>query len=373
MTSQHDELRRALGVMLREEADSTPVDTAAAVPRLDRVLSSSVHTHRFIAISATVAAVVIAVLGVALGGGVDDQSTPPPSDKLSPLPPVKSSLRPYLLDITTGERQPLARSLVPESVGRMTGHDDFHFEVSPDGERLAYVCHGYDAGCLRRDAIVVADIDGTDIRTLRLPPEPASTSDRLDWSPDGTMLAYTVHMHGAPTSGGLFVQDIATGHKRQLVDFYDDFSVNIAFTPAHFSTDGQNVLFHVPRGGWQSACDVWQVPVKGGQPTMVLSDAAFPMPLPAGDGLAFLECPADSSPTIQVVDDQGERRTLVEASVSIARPALSPDGGTIAYQDGRFIRLVEVETGDSARLIRGSYSVSWVDGDTLLLAPYLCC
>ena len=372
MTGQHDEFRRALGTMLREEADSTPVDTAAAVPRLERVLSSSVHTQRLIAISATVAAVVIAVIGVALGGGANDQSTPPASDKHSPLPPVTSSLRPYLLDITTGERQPLARSLVPESLGQDTGHDDFHFEVSPDGERLAYVCHGHDAGCLRRDAIVVADIDGMDTRTLPLPPEP-STTDRLDWSPDGTTLAYTVHMHGGPTSGGLYVQDIATGHKRQLVDFYDEFSVSIASTPAHFSADGQNVLFHVPRGGWQSTCDVWQVPVRGGEPTMVLSEAAFPMPLPAGAGLAFLECPANSSPNIQVVDDQGERRTLVEASVSIARPALSPDGRTIAYQDGRFIRLVDVETGDAGRLIRGRYSVAWVDENTLLLAPYLCC
>jgi hypothetical protein len=61
-------------------------------------------------------------------------------------------------------------------------------------------------------------------------------------------------------------------------------------------------------------------------------------------------------------------RTLVEASVGIFEPKMSPDGSRIAYQDGDSIYVVEASTGESLEVAVGRMA-AWLDDDTLIVAP----
>jgi hypothetical protein len=61
-------------------------------------------------------------------------------------------------------------------------------------------------------------------------------------------------------------------------------------------------------------------------------------------------------------------RTLVEASLGIFEPKMSPDGSRIAYQDGDSIYVVDVSTGESSEVAEGRMA-AWLDDDTLIVAP----
>ena len=108
----------------------------------------------------------------------------------------------------------------------------------------------------------------------------------------------------------------------------------------------------------------------GGEPTLVLENAAFPLYLPDGEQIAFVP-PTSSSfsgQSISIADADGSRRTLVEANDAIWWPAMSPDGRRIAYQDGDSICVVDVSTGESSNVVDGS-TAEWLDNDTLIVTP----
>jgi dipeptidyl aminopeptidase/acylaminoacyl peptidase len=378
MTNRQDDLGRTLRGLLQEEGEAMRVDTVTAATRLERELTrSSRHRRRVVVAVAALATAAVVVVGFTQGNSqTEDRPAPPPAAHHEPPLLRYSTTLPFFLNLTTHATRPLPDNLVPNSLGKDTGHDEFHYDVSPNGEQLAYTCHAHDPGCLHHDAIVVANLDGTETRTLRLPKP--YTTDRVGWSPDGTKLAYHLHAHGAPGSGGLFVHDISTDRSTQLVDFHDTFPDTVVNTAVEFSADGREVLFPVSHDLTRATAfskrrrwDLWAVPVTGGVPYLAVPDVMSAMPLPDGDGIALLAGTYEGS-SIQVADEGGVRRTLVEADESIAWPALSPDGSKIAYQDGASLMLIDVSTGETSRLAAGKYSSSWVDDDTLLLAPLLC-
>jgi Tol biopolymer transport system component len=140
-----------------------------------------------------------------------------------------------------------------------------------------------------------------------------------------------------------------------------------------FSPDGQSVIFHLARDSSSTTkFDVWSVPVTGGEPTLVLANAFFPMVLPDGEGIAVVK-PSGfdlSGGRILITGEPvpGPPRTLVEANVAIAFPTISPDGSGIAYQDGGSIYVVDVSTGESSKVADGNYdNAAWLDDDTLIV------
>jgi Tol biopolymer transport system component len=302
-----------------------------------------------------------AVLASAPGGS----STETPRQATTPAAsPSETPWSPFLLDLETGVKTPLPDGLSPGIAAA------YAYIPSPDGTRLVFgQCQGANPLCSGGDATTIANVDGTGARTL----EPAEGLNIYPsrWSPDGTTLLYQEREGGTRDLGNLFVEDVSTGRRTQVTQL-ELSSAEWHFLWAGFSPDGRNVIFHLPRrSAYENPeWDVWSVPVTGGEPTLVLANAAFPLYLPDGQQIAFVA--PMSSPfnghSIGIASADGSRRTLVEANDAIWWPAMSPDGSRIAYDDGGSIYVVDVSTGESTKVVGGS-AAEWLDDDTLIVTP----
>ena len=276
--------------------------------------------------------------------------------------PTNSELlaKPFFLDLETGEA-----TLLPES---LEGGDSY--VASPDGTRVAFVRSGTGG------AIKIANIDGTDVRTLPPPPEGFEDIEPR-WSPDGTRIVYQERFADDDDVGNLFVYDLSTGERTQITDLELRRSWHYDLWPSFSHHADDEVIFHMARtSGDTGTADVWFVPATGGEPRLLLENAWYPMtnPSPAlGDMFAFqfLLPSADLASTSIVAGHPccpARRQTLVEANESIWWPTMSPDGDSIAYQDGESIYVLDISTREVSEVGIGS-TAEWLDNDTLIVVP----
>jgi Tol biopolymer transport system component len=341
---------------------------------LERQQKRQVRAARNRTVGAFVAVVAIGVAAIALILGIrGGQNATTPADEPPTVAPGTAS-GPFFLDLRTGERTPLPKAIVPEGVGDGV---IVNYTASPDGTRIAYsTCHHGD--CSKADEMVVADIDGSDARSVPVPE--GLNGYAPHWSPDGTKIVYQLR-NGASDGldlGNLFVQDLSSGQTTQLTDL-ELSTAGWWFMSPSFSSDGRSVIFHLARhSSGATKFDVWSVPVTGGEPTLVLRNALFPMVLPDGEGIAVVEPSgfdlSGGRILIAGAPVPGPPRTLVEANVAIEVPTMSPDGSRIAYQDGGSIYVVDVATGESSKVADGVadgiyFNAAWLDNDTLIVAP----
>jgi Tol biopolymer transport system component len=273
---------------------------------------------------------------------------------------------PHFLDLGTGETR-----LLPDSLA-----GGYSYVASPDGTRVAY--SSKTGGGCADGGVTVANIDGTDVRTLQPPEGFVSCAPR--WSPDGTKIVYQQRADTEDSVGNLFVYDLATGQKTQITDLELTRAWWYFLSPS-FNAYGQHVLFHLPRSSSETTrWDVWSVPVTGGEPSLVLRNATFPIDRgegPEGLLIQFLlpgtnDFSGQSLMTARPVPESDIRHTLVEANNSIWWPTISPDRNRIAYQDGGSIYVIEIypgsARGEPSNVAVGS-TAEWLDNDTLIVAP----
>jgi len=316
-------------------------------------------------------AVALAIVAVAAGltsrvywadEGSRLADTPTPDAEIVPPQLVPAGSTPYLLDLRTGGVRSLPATIAD---------GDYH-SFSPDGTMVAFASRDHSASPRVDNSLSVAQIDGTGLRLV--PPDQANHpfDPRLDhfseprWSPDGTRLVYQAR-HSC-CFGELFVVEVATGRTRQITDLARSGWYPETLWP-DFGSDGNTVTFHLS-GTTRREWDVWQVPVTGGDPVLVRENAAFLSLSPTGEQSIFLSSgvPGESDRImISGADPASVARTLLEGR-HIRSPRWSPEGARIAYVDRETIKVVEIATGESVRLVEGS-AVDWVDEDTLIVFP----
>jgi Tol biopolymer transport system component len=276
--------------------------------------------------------------------------TPTAAEPRAPEP--KRASRPFLLDLRTGKKTPLARSLAR---GRT-------FAASPDGRRLAYVARGDDGS----PAVFVARRDGNGVRQV--------THGRAGalwpaWSPDGRTIAY--EGDGRRGRRVLFLLDLATGERTRVAG--GAFESGLQFTP-----DGSALVY---TGGSGTAPELRRVPVDGGRSTLVialdagLTDSGNGALSPDGSLVTFLgggfpTTEGHCGPCRLLANADGSERRVVHFCFS-SNPAgtWSPDGTRIVCQGGipeRDVIVVDITTGTTSGLATGSGAI-WVDDRTLLV------
>jgi Tol biopolymer transport system component len=318
------------------------------------------------AVAAAIAAAAVVLVLVARPG--EDATTPADN------PPSVAPGEPFFLDLETGEKTPLPENLA----------GGYSYVASPDGTRLAYSSK-VGGGCAKGADVMIASIDGTDVQRLESPEGLDICGAR--WSPDGTRLVYQ-ERNGADAYdvGNVFVHDLSTGERTRITDLELTeawwWFLSPRFSPAGAevlprATGPGNVIFHMPRDSSETTkWDVWSVPVTGGEPTLVLRNAAFPMLRaqgPEGLRIQFVLPRLNDFAGLSIMTGRPSpgsdiRQTLADAPSSIWWPTMSPDGNKIAYQVGGSIYVVDVRTGEVAKVANGN-TAEWLDVLTLIVAP----
>jgi dipeptidyl aminopeptidase/acylaminoacyl peptidase len=381
--SDLDDLERELGPALRSALHrvAAHITVAPEAPMTEGKLMTYIKTpteHEptsdrnggrrrpigFIAVAVlAAAALVLAVIALARSGQDDGSPADEPVATTAPPTPTTSgasaaipSDAPYFLDLDTGEKTPLPDSLVKGSVPG--------YVVSPDRTRFMF-----NTCCTEDDLMSIANADGTEVEDLAA----ADGSGRYvgRWSPDGTKIVYQERDDTSSQLGKLIVHDLTTDEQTTVVDFGSEFNGSWFLGPA-FSPDGERVIYHRPHGtdpdvDW----DAWSVPVTGGEPTLLLANAMWPIYSPDGEELVYVTPTENlSGDSIVIASADGSvPRTLVTASSDIFSPTMSPDGTRLAYADGGAIYVVEIATGQITPVADVGFNGEWFDDDTLIVAP----
>jgi hypothetical protein len=166
---------------------------------------------------------------------VADQPTQSPTTTGAVATATFTSVHLGYIDLTTGETS--MTQIIP---------DNSAIDVSPDGDRIAYVAGG---------VVNLADLDGSNVQeldgTLGDPTGP-------QWSPDGSNIVYQ-------DEGTLYVADVGSGKVRRITDLEGLETASLNYVSPTFAPAGDTVMYNMPTiEGDQERDDLWSVPVTGG-------------------------------------------------------------------------------------------------------------
>ena len=312
----------------------------------------SSRNRKFGAFAVAAAIGLVAAILIVTNRPGTNTTVPGVSPSPAELPEVSTS---SLVDLRTGEVTSL-----PATIQQAGGT----YSTSPDGTMFAYA-----SCCSPPNPVFVANVDGTGIRPL--------TPEGVDgfgprWSSDGSTVVYQRRDAATLELGNLVVVDVNSGETTQITDLDPERSHGWWFMAASFSSDGQTIIFHMPRGrkGADTRWDVWSVPVTGGTPTLVVPNAGMGVYSPDGAQLAYLDSPRGiwSSSRLMVADTDGDDPRVLVQGDKIDFPRWSPDGTRIAYTDGGRDYVVDVATGQTSLVAEGAQA-DWFDEDTLVVVP----
>jgi Tol biopolymer transport system component len=239
-------------------------------------------------------------------------------------------------EIVTMRTDGTGRSVVTGSVPGDAGHPSW----SPDGSRLAFELHVQSDPEIGQTDIYVIDADGTDPQRLTTD----GTSSSPAWSPDGSRIAY-VHA----TRGGNSDIHVMEADGSNRVRLTTDPALDL--WPA-WSPDGSRIAFQSDRDGNP---EIYVMNVDGMAQAPLTQHSSFdgaPAWSPDGSRIAFAS--DRGGPGIFVMGSHGEdpRRLTQEPVVGPLDPAWSPDGSRLAFTSSRndlhtmAIYVLELSTGE---------------------------
>jgi Tol biopolymer transport system component len=305
-----------------------------------------------IGLSAALAGVV--ALFVLNGSNAADQPNTPTNTVAGQASELPSQRGVYLLDLQTKQATPIAGSVEPSGI-----------TVSSDGTMIAYES-------LRPDgtpAIYVADLDGGNARALQKTAATGATLEAPRFSPDGAQIVYQAKDNGQLV-GDLFVADVATGETTQLTHLPPTAS-GLWYMGPTFGPDGRTVFFTRPSNDYPQSWSLWSVPTSGGKPRLVLRNAIGGRLSPDGQTIVYFRyhpsLDDDFLGDMWLANADGtDARRLGSGDVFSAR--WSPDGTKIAYLKGGSAYVVDVTSGEIARVLEKTDEFpEWLDDDTWII------
>ncbi|HEV2989563.1 MAG TPA: protein kinase, partial [Candidatus Angelobacter sp.] len=198
-------------------------------------------------------------------------------------------------------------------------------------------------------------------------------------SPDGK---YVVHVVSDAGQQSLWIRHIATNSNTQILPPSD-----VRYSGLTFAPDGNYLYFVETGAGHPGMIPLYQVPVLGGTPKMVMNNVQSRITFsPDGHRFAFLRDTLSGKSAIVIANSDGSNeQKLVEVSppsVFAGNPAWSPDGKVIAVMEyfgeqakdvGRYI-VVDAATGSRKEIaafatVGQVLGAAWLpDGSGLLMA-----
>jgi eukaryotic-like serine/threonine-protein kinase len=183
-------------------------------------------------------------------------------------------------------------------------------------------------------------------------------------SPDGSLIAYTSVASG---NADIWITDLRGGSRLQLTD-----DPGTDSSPAWFP-DGSAIAFVSDRGGTPA---IWKVPRLGGSTVRLAGEGTDPAVSPDGTQVAFAQ-PSTKGDRIVVAHLEDPSQTVVvsgEGGRAYGRPAWSPDGRTLCYDDLRNLWLARLEGSRPRQLTRenaiDSEPVFTADGRSVVFSSY---
>jgi Ca2+-binding RTX toxin-like protein len=214
------------------------------------------------------------------------------------------------------------------------------YSFSRDWTHIAAVVNG---------RLVVERLDGSDRTSLG----PTTYLARASWSPDGTRFAYTAPSAN-PNEADVLVAPI---------DGTDTHRVASGFYPTWAPT-GERIAYVAGQYGKN---ELHLVNADGSGDVRLASGGVDYAPSWSSNGLRLAmihEDPGKLGSTLEVVGIDGRR--VAAFHVTPSDYAWSPNGGALAYSNGRGIWTVDVESGRKHRVATTGYQVAWSPDGTRL-------
>lgn len=197
-------------------------------------------------------------------------------------------------------------------------------------------------------------------KAVQVTPEGISSYPR--WSPDGERIYLhwvdrgegadvTIRLPYVPAAGGELVEVPAYSETQ--------FMSRVPGGGHNVSPDGERIVISAGQRRWEpEGVDVWMIPLNGGRPIRLTSDASYegyPCWSPDGEWVAFTDWSEDwGFKTIYIIPAEGgEIRQLTTEADSVGGGAIafSPDGERIAFFSGGAIKTVRLDGGQPEVLV----------------------
>lgn len=168
-------------------------------------------------------------------------------------------------------------------------------------------------------------------------------SRSVDWSPDGTRLAYALSTEkGGGGAAGIYVLDVGSGETTRLTSCSDPCWQQ---TDLDWSPDGTRIAYTENTdgicskvSGFDGICSIQIVGLDGSGPVELpidLTDPVDPSWSPDGLHIAFTARQGEFASSLYTVATDGSDLTSFATARNSVQPAWSPDGSTIAFIHSR--------------------------------------
>jgi TolB protein len=311
-------------------------------------------------LGAMAVAAVILIAGVVVGistlGSDGGQPTSVGSD---PTTPPESGVEQTLSIVDVGSGTAAEFTAPP-------GASDFDFSL--DGSAVAYA----DLDENGNDQVFVMDADGSNARQLTHGEGDLRTSvagggvgthGGLDWSPDGSMIAYQRDTSDGPQ---IFTVRVSDGVSTRVTN-----EPQGAYDPGGWAPDGGSLIFSIPNQSINHYSAL-SLDLRTGQTRLIVPDGSTPKLSPDGARIAFNSWLTMHIRLILVDSDRSGRRVVARFDGDDGYQEWSPDSTKIAFvadmdENGFGTHVYDLATGET-RFVSDGTIETWVDNDHILVS-----